>query len=68
MITVVRRIIPGTVRSRPRCWITSVCPIAATASIDANGSIERRALLVRLLEASSGLIANSSAVATQTAE
>ena len=68
MMTVESRIMPGTVRSRPRCWITSVCPIAAIASIAANGSIESSALLVRLLEASSGLIANSSAVATQIAE
>ena len=67
-MTVVSRIMPGTVRSRPRCWITSVWPIAAIASIDANGSIESSALPVRLLDANSGLTANSSAVANQIAE
>ena len=66
MITVLSRIMPGTERSSPRCWITSVCPIAAIASIAAKGSIDSSALLCRLLDASSGLNANISAVATQT--
>jgi hypothetical protein len=42
--------------------------MAAIASIAANGSIDSSALLWRLFEASSGLIANSSAVAIQIAE
>ena len=65
---VVRVIIPATERSRPRCWTTSVWPIAAVARIAANGSVERSALPPTLPEASSGLTAKSSAVATQIAE
>ena len=65
---VVRVIIPATERSRPRCWTTSVWPIAAVARIAANGSVERSALPLTLPEASSGLTAKSSAVATQIAE
>ena len=62
---VVSVIIPGTDRSRPRCWITSVWPIAAIARIAANGSIERSAVLLTLPVASSGLTAKRSAVASQ---
>ena len=62
---VVSVIIPGTDRSRPRCWITSVWPIDAIARMAANGSIERSALLLTLPVASSGLTAKRSAVASQ---
>ena len=61
-------IIPGTDRSRPRCWMTSVCPMPAIARMAANGSIESNALRLTLPLASSGLTANSTAVATQIAE
>jgi hypothetical protein len=61
-------IIPATERSSPRCWMTSVWPIAAIARIAANGSVESRALRLSLPGASSGLTRNSNAVATQIAE
>ncbi len=61
-------IIPGTERSRPRCWMTSVWPMPAIARMAANGSIESKALRLTLPLASSGLTANSTAVATQIAE
>src|SRR3954470_891758 len=65
---VVNVIIPGTERSSPRCWITSVWPMPAIARMAANGSMESRALWLTLPGASRGLTANSTAVATQMAE
>src|SRR5579862_7880088 len=65
---VVSVIIPGTDRSSPRCWITSVWPMLAIASTAANGSMESSALWLSLPGASSGPMAKSRAVASQIAE
>src|SRR3954453_727470 len=62
MMTTVREIIPGTERSMPPCWITSVCPTATIARIAANGSIPSSELCRTLSGSSTRLTRNSSAV------
>jgi hypothetical protein len=56
---------PGTVRSRPPCWITSVWPIAAIARMDANESTLSSELAETLPVARKGLTMNRMAVAGQ---
>jgi hypothetical protein len=64
MITTVSEIIPGTERSMPPCWITSVCPTATMARIAANGSIPRSELSRTLWGSTIQLIRKSPTVAT----
>ncbi len=65
--TAPRAIIPGTDRSRPRCWITRVWPAAAMARTDANGSMLSSGAVPRLPGAMSGLRTNRMIVAIQIA-
>src|SRR3954452_33662 len=64
MMTTVSEIIPGTDRSIPPCWTTSVCPTATMASTAANGSMPSRELWRTLCGSTSQLTRKSSAVAT----
>src|SRR5919204_3007129 len=66
-MTAASEIAPGTEKSRPPCWITSVCPIEAMIRNAANGSMESSADSPRLPEAMSGLTQKSTASATQMA-
>ena len=63
--TTVSEMNPGTDRSIPRCWTTSVWPTAASISTAANGQSAARALAPRLPGWKIALSANSSPVATQ---
>jgi len=54
---------PGTERSMPRCWMMSVCPIAAIASTAANGSMPCSTLPRRLSGSTTLLTMNSASVA-----
>src|SRR3954468_6767646 len=57
---------PATDRSMPPCMTTSVCPRAAMASAEANGSMVSSVPLVTLEDANTRLTTNSPTVATTT--
>jgi len=63
MMTTVSEIIPGTERSIPPCWITSVCPTATIARIAANGNMPSNELCRTLCGSTIQLTKNSSSVA-----
>ena len=63
--TTVSEMKPGTDRSMPRCWTTSVWPTAARMSTAANGHSAASALPPRLFGWKIALTAKSSPVATQ---
>ena len=63
--TTVSEMKPGTERSMPRCWTTSVWPTAARMSTAANGQSEASALPPRLLGWKTALSAKTRPVATQ---
>ncbi len=56
---------PGTDRSNPPCWTTSVCPRATTASTAANGSMPSKDPRLTLVGATTALSAKSRTTATR---
>ena len=66
-ITAASDITPGTVRSRPPCWMTNVWPTAAMAKMEANEKTIKIELSETLPRASVGLRMNNTIVAGQMA-
>ena len=61
--TAAKEMTPGTLRSRPPCWTTSVCPIAAVARIEAKQRTVNRAPADTLPGATTKLTTQRSTVA-----